>query len=448
MIAAALALAVAIGAFGAAPPAGAATPGSPGGGNASGPRAGGPTLDANAWILIDARTGDVLASHAARRHLSIASTTKLMTAYLALKKLPLDKRIKEAPYEAIPAESLLGVPAGTVISVRDLLYGLILRSGNDAAYTLAVATAGTEAKFVREMNLRAAALGLADTHYSNPIGLDEPGNYSSAADLATLTQRLLAIPAFARIADTEDTELDSLRSPFAITTRNTLLERAPYATGVKTGHTLTAGYVLVGSAQRNGTKLISAVLGAPSETDRDLESLELLNYGFSLYSRNTAVRKGKVYATPEIKYSGGDVALRALRGVSLGIRRGQKLDVKVDAPSEVTGPVPRGTRLGTVSVFLDGRKAQVVPLVSARAVPEASRLDRVKSFVSGHAIALAIAAFAILLLLLMLRRLWRRLRNREGGGSKSMRDEMRAEREQRRTDREMRRRNRVEGEDQ
>lgn len=371
-----------------------------------------------------------------------------MTAYLALKELPLDKRIKEEPYDAIPAESLLGVPAGTVISVRDLLYGLILRSGNDAAYTLALATSGSESKFVEEMNERAAALGLADTHYANPIGLDAPGNYSSAADLATLAQRLLKIPAFARIANTRDEELDSLNPSVEITTRNSLLFRATYATGVKTGHTLTAGYVLVGSATKDQTKLISAVLAAPSEYERDIDSLELLDYGFSQYDRKRGIKKGKVYATPGVRYTGDELPLHALRGVSLGIRKGQHLQVKVKAPAEVTGPVPKGRKLGTVAVYVDGRKAEVVPLVSSRGVPRASTLERVKTFLSDNIILLLIAIFVILVALLMLRRLWRhRKRGSRGAAAvkkpeyvREMEEEMRSEREQRRIDREDRRR--------
>ena len=172
-----------------------------------------PNLDARAWILVDARTGDVIARHEATERLPIASTTKLMTAYLALHELRLRKQVRAAPYAAIPGESLLGLKAGERVSVRDLLYGLILRSGNDAAYTLSRAAAGTEARFVRQMNRRAAALGLADTHYSNPIGLDEAGNYSSAEDLAVLTERLLRIPVFARIADSRRAHLPTLDPP-------------------------------------------------------------------------------------------------------------------------------------------------------------------------------------------------------------------------------------------
>ncbi len=163
--------------------------------------------------MIDARSGDVLTSHAGNRELPIASTTKLMTAYVAMQEMPLDKIVRARPYDAEYGESLMGLRAGERISVRDLLYGLILRSGNDAAHTLAIAAAGSEARFVAEMNRYAAALGLSHTHYANPVGLDQKGNYSSAFDLMTLTRRLLRIPAFAKIADSRSAVLRSVHPP-------------------------------------------------------------------------------------------------------------------------------------------------------------------------------------------------------------------------------------------
>ncbi|HXS46652.1 MAG TPA: serine hydrolase, partial [Solirubrobacterales bacterium] len=203
-----------------------------------------PLLEARAWVLIDARSGDVLVSHAASRHFPIASTTKLMTAYVALRKLSLGEIVRAAPYSPIYGESLLELRPGQRVSVRDLLYGLILRSGNDAAYDLALAVSGSEARFVREMNLYAAALGLTNTHYANPIGLDQDGNYSSALDLTALARRLLREPAFARIAAARSAELPSLRPPRRIETINDFLLEVPWATGVKTGHTFGAAYVL------------------------------------------------------------------------------------------------------------------------------------------------------------------------------------------------------------
>ncbi|MGZ8665831.1 MAG: D-alanyl-D-alanine carboxypeptidase family protein [Solirubrobacterales bacterium] len=346
---------------------------------------------------MDARTGDALVSHAASQRLPIASTTKLMTAYLALQELPLAKRVSAAPYAAIPGESLLGLRAGERISVRDLLFGLILRSGNDAAETLAVAAAGSEPRFVRQMNLRAAALGLADTRYSNPIGLDEPGNYSSAADLLTLSRRLLDTPTFSRIARSRSAVLRSLRPPERIYTRNTLLLRAPWANGVKTGHTLGAGYVLVGSGRREGVELISAVLGAPSESQRDVETLDLLDYGFSLYRTRRPLRRGMEEASPSIRFSGGELPLLAARTVAVGLRRDQRLSVEVRAPAEVEGPVRRGTKLGSAIVLVDGRPSARVPLLASRSIPKAGWFDRARTWVSDHPIPLLAGLFVILI---------------------------------------------------
>lgn len=356
-----------------------------------------PQIDARAWALIDARTGDVLASHAADRRLPIASTTKLMTAYVALHELPLGETVRAAPYHPIYGESLLNLRVGQRISVRDLLYGLILRSGNDAAYDLALAAAGSEDAFVHEMNLRAAALGLGNTHYSNPIGLDEAGNYSTAADLVALTRRLLRIPAFARIAASRRATLPSFHPPRRIATINQFLLDVPWATGVKTGHTFGAGYVLVGAGRRKGVPLVSALIGAPTETERDLGTEELLEYGFSLYRRRLPIRAGQSLAEPSIRYGGGELPLRAARAVSVGVRRGQSVHVAVRAPDEVEGPIRRGAVLGTATVRVGGLRAASVPLRAAHDVAKATTLDRARSFAGENLLWLVGALSAILL---------------------------------------------------
>ncbi len=356
-----------------------------------------PRPEARAWTLIDARTGAVLASHAAARQLPIASTTKLMTAYVALQELPLGRIVRAQPYDAIYGESLLGLRTGQRISVRDLLYGLILRSGNDAAHDLALAAAGSLPRFVAQMNRRAAALGLADTHYANPVGLDQRGNFSSARDLATLSQRLLRIPAFARIADSRRAVLRSLRPPRRISTINELLLDAPWATGVKTGHTFDAGYVLVGSGRRKGVDLISVAVGAPTDEARYSDNLELLEYGFSRYRRRQPIHAGQDLADPSIRYSGGELPLRAARAVAVGLRRGQRLSVDVDAPAAVAGPIRRGATLGTATVFVDGRRAAAVPLRAGRSIPEASGFDRARDFLDNNLIPIAVGVFVILI---------------------------------------------------
>jgi D-alanyl-D-alanine carboxypeptidase (penicillin-binding protein 5/6) len=365
-------------------------------------------IEAKAWTVVDGRSGDVLASQAASRHLPIASTTKLMTAYVAMHELPLGKIVRAAPYQPIYGESLMGLRTGERVSVRDLLYGLILVSGNDAAHTLAVAAAGSQARFVRQMNRHAAALGLADTHYANPVGLDQRGNYSSAADLATLARRLLRMPAFAEISDSRTALLRSLRPPRRIETLNDLLYMAPWATGVKTGHTFDAGYVLVGSGQRKGVSLVSVAIGAPTEETRFTDNLALLEWGFSQYRRRHPVRRGQDLAEPEIRYSGGQLPLRAERSLQVGIRRGQRLDLRVRAPQEVEGPLERGARLGRATVFVEGRRVGAVSLQASRSVPEASLFDRVRATVADNSLPIGIAAFVILMVaLVVLRRLTR-----------------------------------------
>jgi D-alanyl-D-alanine carboxypeptidase (penicillin-binding protein 5/6) len=327
-----------------------------------------------------------------------------MTAYVAMKELPLGQVVEAAPYEAIYGESLLELEPGEEISVRDLLYGLILKSGNDAAYDLALAAAGSEDAFVRQMNRYAAALGLSNTHYANPIGLDEPGNHSSALDLTALARRLLKQPAFARIAAARSAELRSLRPPRRIETLNDFLLAVPWATGVKTGHTFDAGYVLVGAGRRKGVELISAVLGTWTETARDAETARLLEYGFSRYRKRVPIHAGQALAEPSIRYSGGKLPLRSGRTVAVGLRRGQRLAVRVTAPEEVEGPLRRGAKLGRAVVLVDGLRAASVPLRAGRAVPEASTLDRVRSFLVDNALWLVLALSAILIAAVLLRR--------------------------------------------
>ncbi len=397
-----------------------------------------PKLEAKAWAMIDARSGDILEQSHGRDKLLIASTTKLMTAYLAFKELPLRRKVEAVPYTAIPGESLMGLISGQKVSVRDLLYWLILESGNDAAATLAVAAAGSEHAFVRQMNKRAMALGLADTHYENPIGLDAKDNYSSAIDLTTLGRRLMKIPYFRKIAGSQTAELTSFSPPVEIETRNTLLGQAPWVTGIKTGHTIKAGFVLVGSGQKEGVDLITAVIGAPSESERDAESLELLEDGFSLYKSYVPVRRGRVMARPEVQYTDDLLPLRAARTVRIGVRKGQRLKVEIGAPEQVDGPIRKGDGIGQVSVAVDGREVASVPLLATRDISKASVFQKVISF-----LGIAIWLIPILLFVILIAAL--RLRRRRPGPRKSE-EEMHTSRERRQSLREQRRRNQGDGE--
>jgi serine-type D-Ala-D-Ala carboxypeptidase (penicillin-binding protein 5/6) len=363
--------------------------------------AGPPKLDARAWILIDPRDDEVLASSAPNRELPIASATKLMTARLALKELKVNEKLKAPPYQALPAESLLGLRAGEKMAVRDLLYALVLESANDAAATIATGVSGSVPRFVNQMNREAARLGLENTSYSNPIGLDDPANYSSAADLAALAGLLLKNKLFARVADTQATTLRSGDSPRRIDTRNTLLNADPTADGVKTGHTQQAGYVLVGSATREGTRLVSVVLGAGSEAGRDAETEKLLDYGFSLYRAETPVTKGEELADPKLDYRSDRLALVAGRQVEVSARRGQPVDTRIEAPEEVSGTIEKGERLGRVLVTVDGRVAGATPLVASESVEAATLVQKTLSTVQNPVILLPAGLFVIVVGLLL-----------------------------------------------
>lgn len=366
-----------------------------------------PAIEAASAALVDVRDGAVLYRRDARRRRPIASTTKLMTALLALEELSLRRRLTAPVYAAGAQESLIGLVPGERMTVRDLLRGLLLASANDAAVTLARGVAGSVPRFVGEMNRKAVALGLADTHYANPIGLDQAGNYSSALDLTALTRRLLGEPAFARIAASRSAELRSLRPVRRIETINDFLLEEPWATGVKTGHTFDAGYVLVGAGRRKGVELISAVLGTWTATARDLETARLLEYGFSKYRKRVPIHAGQALAKPSIRYSGGELPLRSGRTVAVGLRRGQRLTVRVKAPEEVEGPLHRGTRLGRAVVLVDGRPAASVPLRAGRAVPKASVLERVRGFLEDNLLWIVLALSAILIAAVLRRRLRR-----------------------------------------
>jgi serine-type D-Ala-D-Ala carboxypeptidase (penicillin-binding protein 5/6) len=354
-----------------------------------------PQVPATAWLLIDAGDGTRLASSEPTSSLPIASTTKLMTAYLALRELPLQRRLVAPPYHPIPGESLLGLEPGERLSVRDLLYGLLLPSGNDAAVTLADGVAGSVPAFVEDMNRAAGRLGLGDTHYSNPIGLDQPGNYSSPRDLAKLALDLRRDRLFRRIVDTTQRTLRTGNIPRTVVNRNDLVGRVPWVNGVKTGYTPDAGNVLVGSGTRRGVTLLSVVMGAATEAARDDDTLALLRYGFSLYSRKTPVESGERLAAAAVRGRDDSLPLVAARSVRVTARQGQSVRVRIDAPREVLGPIPRGRPLGAAVVTVDGEVAGRAPLLSKRpalAPASPSFSSRVDDAVPGPQAVIWIAA--------------------------------------------------------
>ncbi|MGK2932911.1 MAG: D-alanyl-D-alanine carboxypeptidase family protein [Solirubrobacterales bacterium] len=363
-----------------------------------------PKLDARSWIAIDARTGEALVEMNADERLPMASTTKLMTAYLAMRRLPMAEEVRANEYNGVLGESLMGLEAGQVVSVRDLLYGLILLSGNDAAVTLAEAVSGTEPRFVALMNRTARRLGLMDTHYNNPIGLDGKSHYTSARDLAGLSRTLMEMPRFRRIASSRIAKLRSYEPPLEIETLNRFLLDNSWAQGIKTGHTTKAGYVLASDGRKRATELIGAVIGTPTEFSRDAETVRLLDYGFSLYRKRVPVRPGRTVVEVPVKYQDEDLALTSERPVRIGLQKGEKASVNAEVPEEVEGPIRKGQRFGKVTVAVGGDVIATVPLFSATAVEKPGLLDKLTENVLLLILILAIVVFGILVAVALIRR--------------------------------------------
>lgn len=363
-----------------------------------------PGIEAKSWSLIDARTGDNLAGKAVNRRLPMASTTKMMTAYLALRMLPMNEAVRAAEYRAIPGESLMGLEAGQKVSVRDLLYGLIMLSGNDAAVTLAQAVSGTVPRFTGLMNRTARRLGLRNTSYENPVGLDGPDQYSSAGDLVRLGRVLMAMPRFRPIAAARTATLRSYNPPIEIETGNEFVRDNPWAIGIKTGHTLKAGYVLASDGRRRATELIASVMGAASETARDAETVELLDYGFSLYDKRVPIRTKRPVARVPVRFEDRDLPVISPRSIRIGVREGESLELSTDLPEEVEGPIRKGERIGSATVRLDGEVVGRAPLLSGRKVAEPGIFDRAVEAVTSNRVYILIGLSAILVLLLLYRR--------------------------------------------
>jgi D-alanyl-D-alanine carboxypeptidase (penicillin-binding protein 5/6) len=361
---------------------------------------------AAAAIVVDGRNGEVMFAKRPDDRRPVASTTKLMTALLALESARPREVFTAPAYDAMPAESRINLRAGERMTVQDLLEALLLESANDAAAAIAENLSGTRSAFVEEMNARTQELDLENTSYANPIGLDDPANYSSARDLAALTRLLLERPRFARIVDMPVAELESGAVPRVIDNRNPLVASTPWVSGVKTGHTLGAGYVLVGSAEGRGdAKVISVVLGEPSEAARDADTLELLTWGLKQFRPVRVLDSERALARSDIRYFDDRKArLVPRRGAVLTVRKGERIRRRVRSREELEGPLPAGARAGLVTVLVNGEPVRRVALVTAAEVPEAGTLRVLTSalgvpltFALGLAILLA-APIAVLLL--------------------------------------------------
>ena len=314
-------------------------------------------ISAASAIVIDADTGRVLYAHNADQRALIASTTKIMTGYLACERCDPAAEIS-VPAEAAGLEgSSLWLRAGQRVTVKTLLYGALLQSGNDAAAALAYAACGSTAAFVEAMNERAAALGLADTHFANPHGLDDPENYSTARDLAVLAAAALKHPLFAQIVSTKSACMEG----FSFVNHNKLLWQLEGAVGVKTGYTKAAGRILVSAVRRLGRTLICVTISDPDDWK---DHAALYDAAFSRYQALDVAKEGEpVYCVPTVCGPAGWTELLAGEDLSLGLLPEERVSYAWTGASVLFPPYAAGGDAGAVRVFADNVPIAEIPVV-------------------------------------------------------------------------------------
>jgi D-alanyl-D-alanine carboxypeptidase (penicillin-binding protein 5/6) len=342
-----------------------------------------PVVEAKAWFLADFRTGTVLAEADADTPLPPASLTKLMTAYvvfdaLAAGELSLGERVRVSEKAWRMRGSRMFIEVNTEVFVAELLRGLIIQSGNDAAVALAEHLAGSEEAFVERMNERAAALGMTGTAFLNTTGLPARGHVSTARDLARLAAAIIADhPEFHPLYSEREFTYNNIRQY----NRNRLLWRDDSVDGLKTGYTRSAGYCLVSTAQRGGMRLIAVVLGADTPAARTRGSKALLDYGFEHYETHRLYAKGQPLKLARV-WKGAPAAapVGLAQDLYVTIPRGtyDSLAAIMDLETRLFAPLEAQLEVGDVSVTFRGEKLSDAPVVVLESVSPGGLWTRLK----------------------------------------------------------------------
>ena len=350
-----------------------------------------PVLAAKAWLLIDMTSSQKLAGENETARVDPASLTKLMVDYLTLAAIR-DKKLTLTQAVPVPVdlyqhvdrktESVMFIPPGKTATVDDLLHGLIIQSGNDAALVLADAVGGSEASFVEMMNREAKRLGMNATSFRNPSGMSDPQHYTTAADLAILVTRLITdFPEFYPLYSQKSFTYNGIKQG----NRNLLLYKDSTVDGVKTGHTEAAGFCLIASAKRPqpgglpDRRLLSVVMGATSADVRAQESLKLLNWGFQNFDAVRLYDANQTIATPRLwKGTEQEIKLGFQHPVFMTLPKGQAGNIKstLDRKDPLVAPINAGDRVGTLKLSLDGKPVAELPVVSLDTVPQAGFFGR------------------------------------------------------------------------
>ena len=352
------------------------------------PIPGAPKLQASGYLLVDATNGEVLVEYNADEPLPPASLTKMMTAYIAEREIAegrasFDDKVPVSVKAWKTGGSRMFIREGTEVRLEDLLRGIIIQSGNDASVAVAEYIAGSEDVFADVMNQTAAGMGMVNSQFKNSTGLPQEGHYTTAKDLGILAART--------IKDFPDTytiykEKNFTYNGIKQANRNNLLFRDPSVDGLKTGHTEEAGYCLVASAERDGYRLISVVMGAASEKAREQETTKLLQYGFRYFRGQTVFEADQPLPESSRKVWFGDAETVELAPteslyVTLPLGRESSIQATLDAPDSLDAPLAAGTVVGTVKIMLGERVLAESPVAVAQAVPEGGVFKRLVDFV-------------------------------------------------------------------
>ena len=346
-----------------------------------------PETKATAYLVVDFHSGKPLAAKEPDKRIDPASLTKMMSVYV------LDHELKNGRFkltDEVPVSehawrtegSRMFVQVGSKIPVKDLINGVIIQSGNDATVALAEFSAGSESAFADLMNQHAKKLGMNNTHFVNATGIPNPEHYTTVRDLSILARAIIReFPETYKIYSEKWFTYGGIRQP----NRNRLLWREPYVDGIKTGHSSTAGYCLAASGQKDNMRVISVLVGSPSEADRTESTLQLLRYGFRffethrLFQANTTLNEPRLWMGERKK-----VALGINRDLYITIPQGQykSLDAKMNIDKQITAPIQKGQTYGKVTVKLDNNVISEIPLVALENVPAGGLWNRFSDYVS------------------------------------------------------------------
>lgn len=332
-------------------------------------------VNADAAILMDAKTGQVLFEKNMHTRKDPASTTKILTAIIAIESGRLDDIVEVSSRAAGTPGSSMHLYAGQKISLRELVTGLLMRSGNDAAVAIAEHLAGSVSGFVDIMNQKAQLLGAYDSHFRNPHGLTAAGHYSTAFDLAWLARYALSNPTFAEIVGTKETNIEwqdrrGRGTDVSLRNTNKLLWMLEDADGVKTGTTGAAGPCLVSSATRGNQRLIAVVL---HDTSRWYDSMQLLKYGFDHYDLFEYANQGDVLAALPVEQGLSPAVDAVVAGTAALVVNSSDygtVTTEVDLPGTIKAPVYQGQKIGEIIFYVQNKAVKTVDIIASKDVEE------------------------------------------------------------------------------